>query len=395
MASNAENVSIWWRHHVLISQSPRGSNYLWVNIGSYNGRLGTEQVNVWTLSLQCRHNGHDGVSNHQPLHCLLNRLFRHRSKKASKLRVTGLCVGNSPVTGEFPAQMARSAGNVSIWWRHHVLISQRPRSSNDLWVNIGSDNGRLGTEQVNAWTLSLQRRHNGSDGVSNHQPFHCLLNRLFRRRWKKNIKAPRHWPLCGEFTGDFPAQMASSAGNVFIWWRHHDDLVHWCICYEFSCLPCGLIQYKLQWFYLDRVTNSNAHVNVIFSIITILSSLLLLLWLLLLMFLYFCYCQWYYYHRRYRHCCVCIYVCVALAVRCQYSQTYIWNENNGSQNWRSDIGSSQIFLTSGATSNLDQNKTGRFWNTHNKEHLDGHNWQLRSPSFLFWFLDCHRENQLS
>ena len=38
---------------------------------------------------------------------------------------------------------------------------------------------------------------------------------------KENIKAPRHWPLCGEFTGEFPAQMASNAENVSIWWRHH------------------------------------------------------------------------------------------------------------------------------------------------------------------------------
>ena len=36
------------------------------------------------------------ASNHQPHDCFLNRLFRHRSKKTSKLRVTGLCVGNSP-----------------------------------------------------------------------------------------------------------------------------------------------------------------------------------------------------------------------------------------------------------------------------------------------------------
>ena len=45
---------------------------------------------------------------------------RRRSKKTSKLRVTGLCAGNSPVTGEFPAQMVSNAENVSIWWRHHV-----------------------------------------------------------------------------------------------------------------------------------------------------------------------------------------------------------------------------------------------------------------------------------
>ena len=65
-------------------------------------------------TLQWRHNGHDSVSNHHPHDCLLNRLFRRRWKKTSKLCVTGLCVGNSPVTGEFPAQMASNAENVSI-----------------------------------------------------------------------------------------------------------------------------------------------------------------------------------------------------------------------------------------------------------------------------------------
>ena len=63
-------------------------------------------------SLQWRHNGRDGVSNHQPHHCLLKRLFWRRSKKTSKLRVTGLC--------EFPAQGVSNAENVSIWWRHHA-----------------------------------------------------------------------------------------------------------------------------------------------------------------------------------------------------------------------------------------------------------------------------------
>ena len=46
--------------------------------------------------LRWRHNDHYSVSNQQPHGCLLNRLFRRRWKKTSKLRVTGLCVGNSP-----------------------------------------------------------------------------------------------------------------------------------------------------------------------------------------------------------------------------------------------------------------------------------------------------------
>ena len=73
----------------------------------------------WHVTLQRRYNGCDGVSNHQPRDCLLNRLFGCRSKKTSKLRVTGLFAGDSPVTGEFPAQKASNAENVSIWWRHH------------------------------------------------------------------------------------------------------------------------------------------------------------------------------------------------------------------------------------------------------------------------------------
>ena len=49
---------------------------------------------VWTVpsssTLQWRHNDHGGVPNHQPHGCLFNRIFRRRSKKTSKLRVTGL-----------------------------------------------------------------------------------------------------------------------------------------------------------------------------------------------------------------------------------------------------------------------------------------------------------------
>ena len=73
------------------------------------------------IALRWRHNKLVGVSNHQPHDCLYKRLFTRRSEETSKLRVTGLCAENSPVTGEFPAQRASHAENVSIWWRHHVL----------------------------------------------------------------------------------------------------------------------------------------------------------------------------------------------------------------------------------------------------------------------------------
>ena len=74
-----------------------------------------------TRSLLWRHNERDGVSYHRRPDCLLNRLFKRRSNKISKLRVTGLREGNSPVTSEFPAQRASNAENISIWWRHHEV----------------------------------------------------------------------------------------------------------------------------------------------------------------------------------------------------------------------------------------------------------------------------------
>ena len=67
-------------------------------------------------------------------------------------------------------------------------------------------------------THSLQWRHNDYDGVPNHQPHGCFSTQPFiQTQIKENIKAPRHWPLWGEFTGtgEFPAQRASYAEKCF------------------------------------------------------------------------------------------------------------------------------------------------------------------------------------
>ena len=93
-------------------------------------------VNNRTESLPWRHNGREGFSNHEPRHCLHSRLSRRRSKKTSKLRVTGLCVGNSPVAGEFPAQMASYAVNVSIDDVIMVRVDTRRKSISNRGVDL-------------------------------------------------------------------------------------------------------------------------------------------------------------------------------------------------------------------------------------------------------------------
>ena len=69
---------------------------------------------VTKVSLHWRHTERDGVSNHQHL-----GLFRRRSKKTSRLRVTGLWEGNPPVIGGLPPKRASDAEIVYIWWCHH------------------------------------------------------------------------------------------------------------------------------------------------------------------------------------------------------------------------------------------------------------------------------------
>ena len=180
---------------ILVSNTTASSLPIWIlynrNPYSWNwNRSPCWNVNVFNkvASLQWRHNGCDGVSNHQPNDCLLKRLFRRRSKKTSKLRVTGLYEGNSPETGEFPAQMASDAENVSIWWRHHEVSATHlkirtrrvAQSSKELcdfilthrgiftslnYPNIGSDNGLSPVRyQAISWTSAglLFTNHFGS-----------------------------------------------------------------------------------------------------------------------------------------------------------------------------------------------------------------------------------------
>ena len=96
-----------------------------------------------TCTLHWRHNDHDSVSNHQPHGCLLNRLFRRRSKKTSKLRVTGLCVGNSPepVNSPHKGPVTRKFfpfDDVIMMWIQSDLSISRPAMrfvSTGLWAN--------------------------------------------------------------------------------------------------------------------------------------------------------------------------------------------------------------------------------------------------------------------
>ena len=149
---------------------------------------------AWT-ALQWRHNEREGASNHHSRDGLLNCLFRCRSKKTSKLRVTGLCAENSPVTGEFSAQKPSNAENGSIWWRHHAgtdAITWFPAQRASNAVNV-----------------SIWWRHNEQSDV------HVIPNIWLVNRWWYMSQCT----LCGDFYSYnnmlYIAKTSRSSGGFF------------------------------------------------------------------------------------------------------------------------------------------------------------------------------------
>ena len=133
-------------------------------------------------TLQRRHNECDSVSDHQPHDCLLNRLFGRRSKKTSKLRVTGLCEGKSPGTGEFPAQIASNAENVSIGWRHHVRGRRSIKSwqrTSILWITpvyLGLVHSGWTTVTKSMLYAGILTRLETTMYIGTSQVYHCIFN---------------------------------------------------------------------------------------------------------------------------------------------------------------------------------------------------------------------------
>ena len=145
-------------------------------------------------TLHWRQNGHDSDSNHQP-----HGLFRRRSRKTSKLRVTGLCVGNSPGTGEFPAQMASNAENVSIWLRHHQILNWNTIKGGRMTVidirflkqtKIPLRNIRRTQAYFCDASCRIAKTSPERHDVSNYRQLDCLCNSL-----RKLIKRQYCWPF--------------------------------------------------------------------------------------------------------------------------------------------------------------------------------------------------------
>ena len=207
-----------------------------------------------------------GVSNHQPQLGLLNCAFRRRSKGTSKLRVTGLCAGKSPVNGEFLAQMASYAEKLSIWWRHHaltqstwdqnqyddfmswkrlphcwqfarvskfktkdVLLSALFMISPWYWywrleiiIHRSVITTSLTNSQIHLCTIDTVMSHERY-GASNHHQLECSFNNLSgitsKNISKLHILSP--WESNPLLTGRFPSRIANDAENIPMSWSHH------------------------------------------------------------------------------------------------------------------------------------------------------------------------------
>ena len=187
-----------------------------------------------------RHNGRDSVSNHQPHDCLLKRLFGRTSKRTSKLRVTGLCEGNSPETGEFPAQRASNAENVSIWWRHHVTQS----------------NHRMGlllpSAKIRYHENAFQIFQPDSSCTMTSSPVHTAVKRLTIR--SRESRSCEMWLYSCPISFTLDRRIGSCACEISEW---YDNFNIESRCFEIL----GDLAIKSAWFTIHMIYNKLISVN--------------------------------------------------------------------------------------------------------------------------------------
>ena len=162
------------------------------------------------------------IANKIRILCLQSyQVIRHRSKKTSELRVTGLCEGNSPVTGEFPAQRAGNAENVSIWWRHHGYENTFRIAGHycHQWIPLAKRQQCRGLVCLVVNRSRLSKKQFGFPVIWDATRRRC-------RQWRKMMTLSNGnifrvtGPLCREFTGNrcIPLTKASDAELwCFLW----------------------------------------------------------------------------------------------------------------------------------------------------------------------------------
>ena len=86
--------------------------------------------------------------------------------------------------------------------------------------------GSMASQKIISFTIVYSAVYSGADQRTHHPP--------------------RHWPFAGKSpgTGEFPAQMASNAENVSIWWRHNDAF----LCHDVLMFPCSLLLFSFIRF---------------------------------------------------------------------------------------------------------------------------------------------------
>ena len=167
-----------------------------------------------TGALQWRHNDHNGVSNHQPHGCLLNCLFRRRSEKTSKLRVTGLCVWNSP-------------GPVNSPHKGPVTRKMFPFDDVIMWAWHGSNRTITKHNKAEQNTKNIHHVHNIQIKSEVTRTWYILVSEyvLFEQDCRHRCKIPLHllkktasgtlhqW---SPFRTKFPGWLAAAQWNRFL-----------------------------------------------------------------------------------------------------------------------------------------------------------------------------------
>ena len=172
-------------------------------------------INGRPFPLPWRHNGRDGGSNHQPHHCLLNRLFGRWSKKTSKLRITDLCAGGKG----WVLQTSHYDDVIT------GAMASRVTSLTTVYSTVYSDAAQR-KHQSSASLAFVRGIHRGPVNSPHKWP---VMRKMFS--YDDVIMAFESWPCQMKTTNHYQYPPATPCQNIWVgsrWWTY---LVIW-ICYQ-------------------------------------------------------------------------------------------------------------------------------------------------------------------
>ena len=159
--------------------------------GQWRGALMFSLIYAWTNGWASNQDAGDFRRHHAHYDVIVTNLLRAYWSQRNVGRMDNILTGTFSRLASFLLE----CNEVCICWS---IVDKSTLNPVVAWCRYFTPTNEIWWHQIYKWDaliLSLLWRHNGRDGVSNHQISRLFTQPSIQAQIKENVKAPRHWPV--------------------------------------------------------------------------------------------------------------------------------------------------------------------------------------------------------